>query len=463
MKDELVRLRSVYTKKNNSALYGADIDILKGEAVGIIGDFHSGKSLVMGAIEGSLVPEKGYRFYKGRPVPWKDEKWPLRTRHLKNNYGLIDNMTIWENMTVFRKPGEGILLSTNVKNKVQELIYGYGIRLDADTAVERLKPVEKFVVAVIKEILRGTELIMAEDTQLEYDSSAFTLMETLLKKCREMGVSVLISGIDQGWYSSLLDRINYIENGRCIWVDDRSSKGTFDTNIYGGSPLDIGLDKTGTVTGNLHEALRISFPDFSIGARKGEFIMIIDPERTLNRPFKNVAAYQVLGPGALSRREVRTRQIDFTEFGALIRWMTPADNLVFGLDDRISDHGLLKAHLKSYFLKEFTEWSGNKKYMDMTDCQGLTIKDRIEMAVFKLRIEKPDVLIFRHFQILDQNCRKMVRDALSELTAQGSIVVGITTLERFSDLADGYYLISGGSCSDRMDHHQISTALIFSR
>ena len=183
MKDELVRLRSVYTKKNNSALYGADIDILKGEAVGIIGDFHSGKSLVMGAIEGSLVPEKGYRFYKGRPVPWKDEKWPLRTRHLKNNYGLIDNMTIWENMTVFRKPGEGILLSTNVNNKVQELIYGYGIRLDADTAVERLKPVEKFVVAVIKEILRGTELIMAEDTQLEYDSSAFPKFPKYFPRC----------------------------------------------------------------------------------------------------------------------------------------------------------------------------------------------------------------------------------------------------------------------------------------
>lgn len=43
MKNELIRLRSIYEEKNNSALRGLDFKIYKGEVVGVVGRFHSGK------------------------------------------------------------------------------------------------------------------------------------------------------------------------------------------------------------------------------------------------------------------------------------------------------------------------------------------------------------------------------------------------------------------------------------
>ena len=47
MKNELIRLRSIYEEKNNSALRGLDFKIYKGEVVGVVGRFHSGKTLLL--------------------------------------------------------------------------------------------------------------------------------------------------------------------------------------------------------------------------------------------------------------------------------------------------------------------------------------------------------------------------------------------------------------------------------
>ena len=58
MKNELIRLRSIYEEKNNSALRGLDFKIYKGEVVGVVGRFHSGKTLLLEILEGNCVPDR---------------------------------------------------------------------------------------------------------------------------------------------------------------------------------------------------------------------------------------------------------------------------------------------------------------------------------------------------------------------------------------------------------------------
>lgn len=48
MKNELIRLRSIYEEKNNSALRGLDFKIYKGEVVGVVGRFHFRKNTAFG-------------------------------------------------------------------------------------------------------------------------------------------------------------------------------------------------------------------------------------------------------------------------------------------------------------------------------------------------------------------------------------------------------------------------------
>ena len=68
MKNELIRLRSIYEEKNNSALRGLDFKIYKGEVVGVVGRFHSGKTLLLEILEGNCVPDQGIRLFAERCV-----------------------------------------------------------------------------------------------------------------------------------------------------------------------------------------------------------------------------------------------------------------------------------------------------------------------------------------------------------------------------------------------------------
>ena len=71
MKNELIRLRSIYEEKNNSALRGLDFKIYKGEVVGVVGRFHSGKTLLLEILEGNCVPDRGIRFIRGTMCGWE--------------------------------------------------------------------------------------------------------------------------------------------------------------------------------------------------------------------------------------------------------------------------------------------------------------------------------------------------------------------------------------------------------
>ena len=102
MKNELIRLRSIYEEKNNSALRGLDFKIYKGEVVGVVGRFHSGKTLLLEILEGNCVPDRGIRFIRGTMCGWEKVPDNIEVRNLKKNFGLIGQMTVWENIAAFR-------------------------------------------------------------------------------------------------------------------------------------------------------------------------------------------------------------------------------------------------------------------------------------------------------------------------------------------------------------------------
>jgi ABC-type iron transport system FetAB ATPase subunit len=66
-KQPLVQLRGIYKKfGNNVILDGVDIDIYKGEGLGIIGPSGTGKSTVLRIIAGLLAPDEGEVYVQGQ-------------------------------------------------------------------------------------------------------------------------------------------------------------------------------------------------------------------------------------------------------------------------------------------------------------------------------------------------------------------------------------------------------------
>ena len=221
MKNELIRLRSIYEEKNNSALRGLDFKIYKGEVVGVVGKFHSGKTLLLEILEGNCVPDRGIRFIRGTMCGWEKVPDNIEVRNLKKNFGLIGQMTVWENIAAFRAKGKQshFLVPNRMRSFIREQLELYGVDVSLGISVDRLSAVQKFAVALIKAKLEGADLIMAETSELEYSMSGFELMHRILGTAKAQGISVLFSGIDAGWLGTLMDRICLINDGQILWEE----------------------------------------------------------------------------------------------------------------------------------------------------------------------------------------------------------------------------------------------------
>lgn len=467
MKSELIRLQSIHGSENNSTLRGVDFKIYKGEAVGLVGGFHSGKMLLMETIAGTYIPDRGYRFLHGKMVSFSYPAVDLRVKHLKKNFGLIGPLTVWENIATYhrnKKQFSWLFMPERMRSQVKEMLTLYGICTDPGITVDRLTAIQKFAVALIKAKLEGAELILAEGSELEYSVAGFHLMEQLLILCRKQGMSVMFSGIDLGGFSPLLDRICLIDAGRIIWeerVQKCFLKETASTRRVGPVRLNIPVERY-PMAGVQARSIKISGEQFSITGMGGQFLMLFDPEQELAGDFADIGIRAVVlqkerreGKG----QEVRVRQIDFSNFDRLVKWMSPADNLIFGLSSKTGRFGVVRPHLKRYILTEFVQWTGEERYLELKDCASLMIGDRIKMAAFRLKMDRPDVVVFRNFQFLDQASREIVLPVMADLLKAGTLLTGISTLDKFSDFADGYFLMLNGECSQKMDYRQIQEVL----
>ncbi len=466
MKNELLRLTSIWTVENNSMLKGADFRICRGESVGLIGGFHSGKRLLMEIVAGTCIPSKGYRFLYGKPVGWGATDGMPKVKHLKKNFGLIGSMKIWENIATYsgeERQFPRIFSPKSMQEKVEHMMAVYGIRADVKTPVDKLTAIQKFAAALMKARLEGVELVLVEDSELEYSVSGFRLMEKLLCLCRDQGMSVMFSGIDMGGFAPLLDRVCLIDAGRIIW-EEQAGENFSNKSIFSYGTISAKLNipvKRLPVDLSCRPSVRIDGAHFSISGKTGEFLLLLEPEPEPGDifPEPDIHAAFISETERGKRQKLRIRQIDFTYFGGLVKWMSPADNLAFGLSEKTGRFGIVKPHLKRYILKEFVKWTGEEKYLEMRDCESLVIGERIKIAAFRLKLERPDVVVFRHYQLLDQDSREIVLQVFSELLGKGTVLAGISALDNFFDFADGYFLMTGGMCSERMDYPTIRSVL----
>ena len=95
----------------------------------------------------------------------------------------------------------------------------------------------------------------------------------------------------------------------------------------------------------------------------------------------------------------------------------------------------------------------------MTDCEFLTIRERIRIAAFRLKLEKPDVILFWHYHMLDQDSRQVVLSVLSELLYEGTLLLGIFTPVECPNSADGYITMTQKGKSGRMTYEKVKPLL----
>jgi len=204
------------------ALQDVDIELGKGELLGLLGQNGSGKSTLVKILTSVYAPDRGevYVFGQRTALPAKDlKKTSIAVVH--QDIGLEDTMSVFENVETAVDFGTLPLFPIRRKKewaKLAELRDELRIDLDLDAKVSSLSPAKRTFVGVLRamRMLRdqgpNTILIMDEPTSSLATPDALQVTN-LLRRVADSGAGVMFISHRLGEVLEVCDSITVLKDG----------------------------------------------------------------------------------------------------------------------------------------------------------------------------------------------------------------------------------------------------------
>ena len=216
-----------------SALEGADFDLRAGEILAVIGDNGAGKSSLIKALSGAIVPDEGEILLDGKPVNFKS---PIDARRagietVYQDLAVAPAMTIAENLFLgreLRRPGwRGRWLRMLDKKRMIEESTNYmrdlkiGIR-SMSQSVETLSGGQRQGVAVARSAAFARHVVIMDEPTAALGVKEGNMVLELIRRVRDRGLPVVLISHNMPHVFEVADRIHVARLGkRCAVLDPK--------------------------------------------------------------------------------------------------------------------------------------------------------------------------------------------------------------------------------------------------
>ncbi|KAF3996975.1 ATP-binding cassette domain-containing protein [Glaciimonas immobilis] len=214
-----------------TALDGVDFDLRAGEILAVIGDNGAGKSSLIKALSGALVPDSGEMLLDGQAVHFKS---PIDARRygietVYQDLAVAPAMTIAENLflgrEILRSGFLGKFLKVIDKKKMlaeaikhmQDL--KIGIR-SMNQAVETLSGGQRQGVAVARSTAFAKHVVILDEPTAALGVKEGNMVLELIRRVRDRGLSVILISHNMPHVFEIADRIHIQRLGKRVAVVD---------------------------------------------------------------------------------------------------------------------------------------------------------------------------------------------------------------------------------------------------
>ncbi|MGO1974913.1 MAG: ATP-binding cassette domain-containing protein [Propionibacteriaceae bacterium] len=214
-----------------TAIGGADFELYQGEVLAVIGDNGAGKSSMIKALTGALVPDEGEIFLEGERVDFRN---PLDARKMgietvyqdlavSPSLGIDSNVYLGREL---RKPGFlGKVFRQLDKKTMREessrLIREMGVGLQsADVTVDKLSGGQRQSVAVVRAAAFASRVVFLDEPTAALGVKESGMVVDMIRRVRDRGLPVVLISHDMPLVFDIADRIHIHRLGRRIAVVD---------------------------------------------------------------------------------------------------------------------------------------------------------------------------------------------------------------------------------------------------
>ncbi|HET7874686.1 MAG TPA: ATP-binding cassette domain-containing protein [Methylomirabilota bacterium] len=225
----LVRMEGIVKRFGAvEALRGVDLDLGRGEVLGLVGDNAAGKSTLMKVLTGVHRPDEGRIFFEGRPAHFKDphDSRGLGIEMIYQDLALVPSLDVVANVFLGREKVRhrlGGLLTTLDERAMEAATWDVVRRLRINMDSVR-KPVSLFsggqqqAVAIGRAMSFNARVIIMDEPTAALAVREVGKVLDLVRDLRSHGVSVILISHRLQDVFAVADRIMVLFGGRCVGV-----------------------------------------------------------------------------------------------------------------------------------------------------------------------------------------------------------------------------------------------------
>lgn len=209
-----------------TAIDHADFELYPGEILAIIGDNGAGKSSLIKALSGALMPDEGEILLDGKPVHFSSpmEARALGIETVYQNLAVSPALNIADNLFLgreIRKPGilgsvfrmlDKKAMEQKAKDKMTEL--GLMTIQNISQAVESLSGGQRQGVAVARSALFGSKVVIMDEPTAALGVKESRRVLNLIKEVRDRGLPIILISHNMPHVFEVADRIHIHRLGR---------------------------------------------------------------------------------------------------------------------------------------------------------------------------------------------------------------------------------------------------------
>ncbi len=204
------------------ALAGADLDLRRGEILGLVGKNGAGKSTVIKILAGVEKPDGGELLIDGEPLPAhyaSHVAYQMGLAFVHQEIGNFPGLTVAENIALgARYPRRlGLFIA---KRRLREGVRGVLDRLhmdiDPSTDVTELTTVQQRVVMIARALYHRARLLVLDEPSTALTGREIEQLHSIARQLRDDGASILYVSHRLQEILSLTDRVAVMRDGRVI-------------------------------------------------------------------------------------------------------------------------------------------------------------------------------------------------------------------------------------------------------
>lgn len=216
------------------ALRGVDLELGKGEVLGLVGDNAAGKSTLMKILSGAYTPDAGRIELGGEPTKFAG---PLDARErgiemVYQDFALVPELSVTQNIFLGRelttkRLGVKTLNKSEMDRRARDLFGALGLRIPpVDTAVRALSGGQQQAVAVARATAFESTLVIMDEPTANLGAAAIDKVRETIRRLKARGIAVILISHRLEDVFEVGDRVVVMKHGRVV-----ASRAASDTDV----------------------------------------------------------------------------------------------------------------------------------------------------------------------------------------------------------------------------------------